>query len=85
MPAPPFHGQGAFPDAHVENLKEHMITIGHQGPRSPDHVEPQPIIDHAIPEQAIWDCVSCGACMEECPVVVEHVPTIIDPSPQPGA
>ena len=62
----------------VENLKEHMITIGHQGERNPEHVEPQAIIDQAIPEQAIWDCVSCGACMEECPVVVEHVPTIID-------
>ena len=73
-----FTGKVLSPMHIVENLKEHMITIGHQGPRSPDHVEPQPIIDHAIPEQAIWDCVSCGACMEECPVVVEHVPTIID-------
>ena len=62
----------------VENLKAHMLAIGHQGPRNPEHVEPQSIIDNAIPEQAIWDCVSCGACMEECPVVVEHVPTIID-------
>ena len=62
----------------VENLKEHMLEIGHQGARDPEHVEPSPIIDRAIPEQAIWDCVSCGACMEECPVVVEHVPTIID-------
>jgi Fe-S oxidoreductase len=62
----------------VENLKDHMVSIGHQGPRNPEHVEPLPIIGHAIPEQAIWDCVSCGACMEECPVVVEHVPTIID-------
>ena len=62
----------------VENLKEHMIEIGHQGPRDAQHVEPSPLIDGAIPEQAIWDCVSCGACMEECPVVVEHVPTIMD-------
>ena len=62
----------------VENLKDHLVAIGYQGPRSQDHVEPVPIIDHAIPEQAIWDCVSCGACMEECPVVVEHVPTIMD-------
>ena len=62
----------------VENLKEHMIAIGHQGARDAEHVEPMPLIDGAIPEQAVWDCVSCGACMEECPVVVEHVPTIID-------
>ncbi len=62
----------------VENLKEHMVSIGHQGARNPEHAEPAFLIGGAIPEQAIWDCVSCGACMEECPVVVEHVPTIMD-------
>ena len=62
----------------VENLKDHMIGIGHQGARDPEHVEPLPILGNAIPETAIWDCLNCGACMEECPVVVEHVPTIID-------
>ena len=62
----------------VENLKDHMVAIGHQGSRNPEHVEPVPLISEAIAEQAVWDCVSCGACMEECPVVVEHVPTIMD-------
>ena len=62
----------------VENLKDHMVDIGHQGPRNPEHQEPLPLFGNAISEQAIWDCVSCGACMEECPVVVEHVPTIMD-------
>ena len=37
----------------VENIKEHMIDIGHQGPRDPEHIEPKPIIDGAISEQAI--------------------------------
>ena len=62
----------------VENLKDHMVAIGHQGSRNPDHVEPSPILDGAISEASIWDCLNCGACMEECPVVVEHVPTIMD-------
>ena len=62
----------------VENLKDHMVAIGHQGPRDPEHVEPVPILNNAIPDTAIWDCLNCGACMEECPVVVEHVPTIMD-------
>ena len=62
----------------VENLKDHMVSIGHQGPRDPEHAEPTPILNHAIPETAIWDCLNCGACMEECPVTVEHVPTIMD-------
>ena len=62
----------------VENLKDHMIEIGHQGERNAEHVEPSPILNNAIPETAIWDCLNCGACMEECPVTVEHVPTIMD-------
>ena len=62
----------------VENLKDHMVSIGHQGKRDPEHVEPTPILNNAIPESAVWDCLNCGACMEECPVVVEHVPTIMD-------
>jgi Fe-S oxidoreductase len=28
--------------------------------------------------EPVWDCVTCGACMEECPVFIEHVPTIMD-------
>ncbi len=65
----------------VENLKDHMVAIGHQGERNPEHVEPTPILngqDGVISEASIWDCLNCGACMEECPVVVEHVPTIMD-------
>ena len=45
----------------VENLKDHMVEIGHQGARDPEHVEPIPILNNAIPESAIWDCLNCGA------------------------
>jgi Fe-S oxidoreductase len=26
----------------------------------------------------VWDCVTCGACMQECPVNIEHVDHIVD-------
>jgi Fe-S oxidoreductase len=26
----------------------------------------------------IWDCVTCGACVQACPVSIEHVDTIVD-------
>jgi Fe-S oxidoreductase/nitrate reductase gamma subunit len=26
----------------------------------------------------IWDCLTCGACQEECPVFIEHIQAIID-------
>ncbi len=38
---------------------------------------PTPLID-GVGEEQIWDCVTCGACMQECPVFIEHVPTIMD-------
>lgn len=28
--------------------------------------------------EALWQCTTCGACMQECPVTIEHVPSIIE-------
>ena len=28
--------------------------------------------------EVIWSCTTCGACVNECPVLIEHVDTIID-------
>ena len=35
------------------------------------------IVDTAIPYEAVWDCVTCGACVEACPVLIEHVDKIV--------
>jgi Fe-S oxidoreductase len=37
----------------------------------------RPIVDSAIPFDAVWDCVTCGACVEACPVLIEHVDKIV--------
>jgi Fe-S oxidoreductase/uncharacterized membrane protein YeiH len=37
----------------------------------------KPIVDTAIPFEAVWDCVTCGACVEACPVLIEHVDKIV--------
>ena len=36
------------------------------------------LVGGLISETELWACTTCGACMEECPVMIEHVPTIID-------
>ncbi len=36
-----------------------------------------PIVGTAITYDAVWDCVTCGACVEACPVVIEHVDKIV--------
>jgi len=37
-----------------------------------------PIIGGGVPEEMVWDCVTCGACIHECPVEIEHVDHIVD-------
>jgi Fe-S oxidoreductase len=31
-----------------------------------------------IPDEVLWACTTCMACVEACPVGIEHVPTIVD-------
>jgi Fe-S oxidoreductase len=40
--------------------------------------EPEPLVGGAITEEALWACTTCRACMEICPVSIEHVPKIVD-------
>jgi len=35
------------------------------------------LIGEVVSEAEIWDCTTCGACMEQCPVSIEHVPLIM--------
>ncbi|MEO1190913.1 MAG: (Fe-S)-binding protein [Pseudomonadota bacterium] len=37
-----------------------------------------PLLANAIAEETIWACTTCRACMEVCPLHIEHVPKIID-------
>jgi Fe-S oxidoreductase len=36
------------------------------------------ILGNHVPEEMIWDCVTCGACVEACPVSIEHIDHIVD-------
>jgi Fe-S oxidoreductase len=38
----------------------------------------EPIVGEGVPEEMIWDCVTCGACVEACPVSIEHIDHIVD-------
>jgi Fe-S oxidoreductase len=38
----------------------------------------EPIVGNSVPEEMIWDCVTCGACVEACPVSIEHIDHIVD-------
>lgn len=38
----------------------------------------RPLIGGTINEETLWSCTTCGACQDQCPVFIEHVPKIID-------
>lgn len=39
---------------------------------------PRPLLEFAIPAEAVWACTTCGACMEVCPVGCEQMIDIVD-------
>ncbi len=43
--------------------------LGAYNPHGPDAV---------IDEDVLWSCTTCGACVEQCPVDIEHVDAIVD-------
>jgi Fe-S oxidoreductase len=36
------------------------------------------LVPNAVPADSVWDCVTCGACVEACPVSIEHIDHIVD-------
>lgn len=40
--------------------------------------EESDLVGGRISAEELWACTTCGACMEECPVLIDHVPAITD-------
>jgi Fe-S oxidoreductase len=85
-------GKPLSPRDVVHNLKEHLLEAGptalkakiSASPETSTEGQPDPpenqdmaMIGKVVTEQEIWDCTTCGACQEVCPVGVEHVRKII--------
>ncbi|MFC1815512.1 (Fe-S)-binding protein, partial [Thermodesulfobacteriota bacterium] len=42
------------------------------------NVDSQPLIGHVLAEDEIWSCTTCGACEQECPLMIEYIDKIVD-------
>ncbi|MBW2217027.1 MAG: (Fe-S)-binding protein, partial [Deltaproteobacteria bacterium] len=38
----------------------------------------EPLIGKILEEDEIWSCTTCGACEEECPLLIEYIDKIVD-------
>jgi Fe-S oxidoreductase/nitrate reductase gamma subunit len=64
----------------INNIKKNLLTNGSMLINKERAI--LPLIggsqDGSIDEEVIWECTTCGACMEVCPAFIEHVPRITD-------
>ncbi len=70
----------------IQDMKVHLLDVGDEllAARAKDPaaaLEPsKPMISEetGLSEDTIWACTTCRACVEQCPVMIEHVDKIID-------
>ena len=68
----------------IHNLKVHLLTSGNdllfkkdQGVQNRT-VEQPVMVGQVVTEDELWACTTCHACIEVCPVDIEHVERIVD-------
>ena len=77
-----FTGKPLDPRLVIHDIKANLIT---NGPRLKQKAAAVlPLIGSSqeqvgsVAEEVIWECTTCGLCLEVCPVFIEHFPRIID-------
>jgi Fe-S oxidoreductase len=74
-------GKPLSPKLLIMNLRDHLLE---EGPRmvaakaKGQEREKVPLNPDVVDDEVVWSCVTCGACMQECPVDIEHVDHIVD-------
>jgi Fe-S oxidoreductase len=52
---------------------ERLLSEGNE-----EAAEVESLVPSVIDPDVLWSCTTCGACVEECPVDIEHVDAIVD-------
>jgi len=71
-------GKALSPKQVILNLKDHLYEV-YPVPllRKPAESR-KDMISEVITDEVIWDCTTCRACQQACPVYIEHVDKIVD-------
>ena len=71
-------GKELSPKLLIMGLRDQLFSEGPNLLADPAGFEPSPLVPNAVSDDVVWDCVTCGACVQECPVAIEHVDHIVD-------
>ena len=81
-------GKPLSPKLTIHHLKEHLqkkgkVLLSQRGKEETEAVNPQgelgrALIGEVCQHDEIWSCTTCGNCMENCPVFIEHIHKYVD-------
>ncbi len=74
-------GKALSPKLLIMGLRDQLFAEGPDlvaAARGGTSFTPAPLVPNAVTDDVVWDCVTCGACVHECPVSIEHVDHIVD-------
>jgi Fe-S oxidoreductase/nitrate reductase gamma subunit len=73
-----FSGKALNPKQVILDLKTHMYDVYPGKFSIKAKTERKEMLGGVITDEVIWDCTTCRACQQACPVYIEHVDKIID-------
>ena len=71
-------GKALSPKLLIMGLRDHMLEQGPKLLAGDEEAAAAPLVPDAVTDEVVWDCVTCGACVRECPVSIEHIDHIVD-------
>ncbi len=69
-------GKELSPKTIITKMRDDLLKEGAKKLKDPAYQIP-PLMDRVFVDNEIWSCTTCGACMDACPVLNEHIPKII--------
>lgn len=55
-----------------------IITQIRKSAKEKEDNKDKSLVPDYITQQQLWACTTCGACVEECPVLIDHLTSIVD-------
>jgi Fe-S oxidoreductase len=76
-------GKPLSPKLVIMNLRDNLFEEAPYILAGTEHEEARPLVGPeadggVIDPEVLWSCTTCGACVEQCPVDIEHVDHIVD-------
>jgi Fe-S oxidoreductase len=68
-------GKALSPKLLIMGIRDHLFA---EGSAALAGGELSALVPNAVTDDVVWDCVTCGACVYECPVEIEHIDHIVD-------